>query len=1306
MKKGFRLFFLGVLSLGLAIGNIITYQSEASPTYAEEITISNEEELHNYTLASSFNQNTPAITIFTPGLGCGAEAWSNNFTSTINKNDSLYFVEDSSSIIKKMSESMADGNGIELYKMTTDNVFVGYNDDPIKNSDGSEYVYGFASSESPTASPLEKIEFNKHVVIIPQIDMWQEMRLAYEDFEHIVDWVIFNYRKKHSNEPIPSINLVGHSMGGLINMQYAIEHPKNVASLVSLGTPYNGSWYDNWFVNTFITKTFVNQRCIAGTCGHDYYFCNVAQRKNEWNAMYSYNQHIQFYALCGEMTKELWDEMYNDGDLGKYYGIAGSAGGFLLNVCSKFIGHWIFPGDLCVDSDSQKAKGFDGVINFTKKFSPSNCDMYKRCANDVAFPHNLETYDEDMHRCILGAINYGGSYGGQEYSAFNIGVTILAKFGGKYAIRIRNNTGASRSFEYNSKMCFESDAKNWTNLGDIETTPVLINGASALVEISENVWATHLTISYDYYGTRRVFYANQLNGSASTMNVSTYSFSDPKYTKNNMTTSLLSKNGNMWTIKLINNTGIEKEFYYNECLCFENDAKKWENIEHVCKTDPIGSGESMILRIYENGTATDFTISYNDSGTRRIIYAHNLSTSHTMTADGNTATFYSYSNSGTKISLLGKNNGKWLVDLTNISSITRFYEFNSKMCFNNDAKSWSGLSDIVKTVDVPSGKTLTLIIEENAFATSIAVSYIAGKNRKIIYADNLNKNCSLSLKSSTMPYNTYTYNSMKVGIVQKSGITWTIRLVNRTGQRNNFYYNKYMCNYDDAKKWTNLSDMGQTGFLENGESIDIQISENGFATSIAISYIAGNSRKIFYADNLNASEGTMSAHSNNVSSQSYSASINGIGVRLIGKDVSAWLIELTNNTGSRRLFEYNSKMCFEGDAKNWTGLNDKRSLTLESGETNTSIRISENGFATDIAISYEEGENRYIFYAHNLSLSGTMSAYGNIKSNSSSSGNCVVEGTLITLADGSQKPVEELTGDEMLLVWNFETGSYDAAPIMFIDSDSQGHYEVIKLIFSDETEVDVVTEHGFYDKTLNKFVYLDDTANNYIGHNFIKQDGTTYSETTLVDVIIETEVTTTYSPVTYGALCYYVNGMLSMPGGIDGMFNIFDVDEDTMQYNFESMAEDIATYGLLTYEELYEFAPVSREMFDGVNGQYLNIAIGKGLITIEQIQQLTNRYGSFMPDAEEESDETDEIFYSEEYIQNYIIESFEANGYSLRMIIEQYIRNYTGNYYGYIPSSVFLNLKWNVSYDSYYFYATVVAHYHRLNFVFNIRVAH
>ena len=62
-------------------------------------------------------------------------------------------------------------------------------------------------------------------------------------------------------------------------------------------------------------------------------------------------------------------------------------------------------------------------------------------------------------------------------------------------------------------------------------------------------------------------------------------------------------------------------------------------------------------------------------------------------------------------------------------------------------------------------------------------------------------------------------------------------------------------------------------------------------------------------------------------------------------------------------------------------------------------------------------------------------------------GFCVADGTLITLADGTQKPVEELTGDELLLVWNLETGSFDSAPIVFIDSDSFAEYEIIHLHF-------------------------------------------------------------------------------------------------------------------------------------------------------------------------------------------------------------------------------------------------------------------
>lgn len=118
-------------------------------------------------------------------------------------------------------------------------------------------------------------------------------------------------------------------------------------------------------------------------------------------------------------------------------------------------------------------------------------------------------------------------------------------------------------------------------------------------------------------------------------------------------------------------------------------------------------------------------------------------------------------------------------------------------------------------------------------------------------------------------------------------------------------------------------------------------------------------------------------------------------------------------------------------------------------------------------------------------------------------------------------------------------------------------------------------------------------------------------EVMLIGVEINTEVTTAYSPVTYGHLCYFVNGMLSMPGGIEGLFNIFEVDEQTMTYDLQAMAADIEEYGLFTYEEFYEIYPISEEVFEAFNGEYLKVAIGKGLITYERIAELIERYSEF-----------------------------------------------------------------------------------------------
>ena len=231
--------------------------------------------------------------------------------------------------------------------------------------------------------------------------------------------------------------------------------------------------------------------------------------------------------------------------------------------------------------------------------------------------------------------------------------------------------------------------------------------------------------------------------------------------------------------------------------------------------------------------------------------------------------------------------------------------------------------------------------------------------------------------------------------------------------------------------------------------------------------------------------------------------------------------------------------------------------------------------------------------------------------------NCIATGTLITLADGTQKAVEDLTGDELLLVWNLQTGQFDTAPILFIDSDPTYTYSVIDLAFSDGTTVQVISEHGFWDYNLNEYVYLDKDAAQYIGHWFNKlttdAEGNNISTgVQLTDVTITEEVTAAYSPVTYSHLCYYVNGMLSMPGGIEGMFNIFEVDEETMKYDEAQMQADIAQYGLFTYEEFAQIVPVTEDAFEAFNGQYMKVAIGKGLITETRLLGLAQRYAEHL----------------------------------------------------------------------------------------------
>lgn len=88
-------------------------------------------------------------------------------------------------------------------------------------------------------------------------------------------------------------------------------------------------------------------------------------------------------------------------------------------------------------------------------------------------------------------------------------------------------------------------------------------------------------------------------------------------------------------------------------------------------------------------------------------------------------------------------------------------------------------------------------------------------------------------------------------IVSKSFTVWKIRIYNPNDASRIVHYNEKMCFEDDAKNWNKLFDLKTITIPANSYE-DVEISENFFATHIAISYILAY-RVVSYANELNTS---------------------------------------------------------------------------------------------------------------------------------------------------------------------------------------------------------------------------------------------------------------------------------------------------------------------------------------------------------------------------------------------------------------------------------------------------------------------
>lgn len=227
----------------------------------------------------------------------------------------------------------------------------------------------------------------------------------------------------------------------------------------------------------------------------------------------------------------------------------------------------------------------------------------------------------------------------------------------------------------------------------------------------------------------------------------------------------------------------------------------------------------------------------------------------------------------------------------------------------------------------------------------------------------------------------------------------------------------------------------------------------------------------------------------------------------------------------------------------------------------------------------------------------------NTASSGDSGGACVTGDTLVTLANGTEKRIDQVTYADRLLAWDFFKGEYAVVPSVLIVNHGYGEQTIIKLTFDDGTVVKAITAHSFFDADTNKWELINaSNASAYIGHKFVQAEDNGYTTTKLVDVEVYEEYTESYSLVSAYHYNFITENMFSLTNSVHDMLAGLVVGEN-MSYELDSDVEECGRY---TYSEFEDY--ITYEQYVAFNGDYLKISVEKGHITFDAILALIEKY--------------------------------------------------------------------------------------------------
>lgn len=288
-----------------------------------------------------------------------------------------------------------------------------------------------------------------------------------------------------------------------------------------------------------------------------------------------------------------------------------------------------------------------------------------------------------------------------------------------------------------------------------------------------------------------------------------------------------------------------------------------------------------------------------------------------------------------------------------------------------------------------------------------------------------------------------------------------------------------------------------------------------------------------------------------------------------------------------------------------TGSNNKWSIdygatvTIDVSTKDHGTKISSFTRTDNVSLSYTQDGKKYTFVMPACGVTAKVTCTSDHTS-------CFVAGTLLNTPNGDAVAVENLHVGDDILAFDHMTRQFVSSKVQYIFYSVREVY-IIDLKFSDGYAITFANSgHGLYNKTRNCYSYLTpESATSYIGDEFVcvsYENGRYAPRTvTLESVDLSIDYVERYDIVTKHTLNHIANGLLACTDLLVPACNVFEFNED-MSINIEQMQKDIETYGLYTYDDWKDY--LTEEEFDAFNGKYFKVAVGKGLLTEEDILEL------------------------------------------------------------------------------------------------------